>query len=168
MYRTLLDFHKKLEADKVPIMYCLIETNMGWRAYGFKELKGTFDPESAVADGTYNSNSSVFAGSTAIGAIDRAGKVLSFGSFERTISPRTKDVINSMEYRQLQHTQVTLSNHDQYFTKLIPTEPFLTKPLKVFFGFEGDSFTEHLSVFRGVISEIRVEGDNIVLEADER
>lgn len=168
MHRTLIDFHNKLEANKTPIMYCLIETDMGWRAYGFKELKGTFDPVAAIADGTVNSGSSYYAGSTAMGAVDRSGRVLSFGSFERSISARTKDVINSLEYRQLQHTQVMLSNHDHYFTKLLPTEPFISKPMNIYFGFEGDSFSEHLSVFKGTISEIRVEGDSLVLEADER
>lgn len=168
MYRVLIDFHDRINKGEMPIMYALIETDLGWRAYGLKELRGTFDPAGQMADGSANTESSLYAGSTSLGTIDRQGLVLDFGSFERSISAKTRDVLGSLEQKQLQHASITLSNHDHYFTKMFPNEPFLGKPLSIYFGFEGDSWGNHFPVFKGAVSEIDFQSNKIILTADER
>jgi len=103
-----------------------------------------------------------------MGLLDKAGRALSFGAFERTVAPRSKDVLASYSSKQLQHASVTLDNADRYFSRLIPREPFLTKDLDIYCGFEADPFAEHLRLFSGVISEVGIKGSQFMVEADER
>lgn len=167
MYRTTIKFHNRIQRGEKPIIYCLIHTNYGYRAYAEKELAEIFEVGSLLADGSALADGSHTAGE-GMGLMDKQGRVLSFGAFERTVQPRKKDVLASYSTKQLQHASVTLDNADRYFSRLLPREPFLTKSLDIYCGFEADPFHEHLRLFSGVISEVGMKGLQFVLEADER
>jgi hypothetical protein len=145
----------------------MIQTHLGYRAYAEKELTTGFDKLAAIADGTYLADGTIIAGSDSVGVIDKSARVLSFSSFERTIQPQKSDVLTAYSGKQLQHISIELNNTDRYFSRLIPKEPFLGRPVNVYVGFEADPQGEHLSIFRGIISELSVM-PVFTIEADER
>jgi hypothetical protein len=152
---------------EVPISYVVIQTHLGYRAYAEKELKGVFDLLGYAADGSYLADGSVLAGSTSSGIIDKPGRVLGFGSFERTLQPQKDDVLAAYLGKQIQHISLEMDNSDRYFAQLIAKEPFIGRPIKYYVGFEDDSQSEHLSIFSGIISEMSVL-PTLMIEADER
>jgi hypothetical protein len=152
---------------EVPITYLMIQTHMGYRAYAEKELTSIFDTQGNLLDGSFLLDGSVVLGSRSIGVIDKAARVLSFGSFERTIQSQKDDILASYSGKQLQHVSLELDNGDRYFSRLIATEPFLGRPANIYMGFEADPQGDHLSIFRGIISELSVM-PKLTIEADER
>lgn len=144
MYRVPLTLHKALRDGKTPIIYCTIDTGMGKRVYASKELTCTISS-----------------------ALEKSARVLSFGSFERTILPITANVLTAYEGKQQQHCSIQLDNTDRYFSRLIAKEPFLGCTLTIYMGLESDSTTSHVGIFQGVISEISLM-PTMSVEADER
>lgn len=145
MYRTSVDFHKRLMRGEIPTGYIVILTHMGLRVYGEKKLKITFSP---------------------VDAIEQEGRVISFGSFERALQAITSDILASYQSRTLQHMSVQLDNSDDKFSKLIATEPFISRTMKYYVGFEDLSQSEHLVVFSGIITEMQVL-NVLTIDADE-
>ena len=167
MYRIPIDFHDRLTRNEIPIMYIVIETHLGDRAYAEKELAQVFDLAALLADGTYDADGSRLAGSDSLPVIDKAARVLSFGYFERTVQPLRDDLLISYQRKQIQHLSVELDNADRYFSELVPKEPFLSRALNAYVGFEADPQSEHLSIFKGIISELSLLPKMTVI-ADER
>ncbi len=152
---------------EVPITYIMIQTHLGYRAYAEKELTAIFGASGNLLDGSFLLDGSVVLGATSINVIDNAGRVINFGSFERTLQSVKDDVLTSYSSKQLQHASVELDNADSYFSRIIPKEPFLGRPVNIYVGFEADPYNEHLSIFRGIISELSVM-PVMTIEADER
>ena len=140
---------------------------MGYRAYAAKELTEIFDLQGYIADGSVTAGGSITAGAASLGVLEKSGRVLDFGSFERTISPRKDNLLASYEAKQRQHMTVTLDNADRYFARLIAKEPFLGRPIWAYVGFEDEPQVNHQRRFSGVIGEISVL-PRITIEADER
>ena len=86
----------------------------------------------------------------------QSARVLSFGSFERTLQPWRNSVLESYQGKQIQNMEITFDNSDDYFSKLFPTEPFLGRPISTFVGFELESREEHMCLFSGVVTELSV------------
>lgn len=169
MYNTPLQLHKGLQRGEVPTVYLLINTPMGWRGYGAKEIDSGFTEESAhIADGTITADGTYTAGSGDYGLIDLQGRIVSIGRLSRTISPANSNILGAYDNRQLQHISFTLADHDDYFTKLLPTEPFIGREVRVYVGFDYDSHQNHLRIFNGKISDIKVGKTGIDIEAEER
>lgn len=167
MYRIPINFHNRLMCGEIPISYVVIETHLGYRAYAEKELIGVFNPLAYLADGTYLADGSITAGGLSSGVIEKSGRVLSFGSFERTLQPKKDDVMAAYSGKQIQHISLEMDNSDRYFAQLIAKEPFIGRPIKYYVGFEDDPQADHLSIFTGVISEMTVL-PTLTIEADER
>lgn len=166
MYRLPITFHKRLMRGEVPVTYCMIETHMGWRGYAEKELAGGFESVAYIADGSYSADGSIIAGGGSVGSIGKAARVLSFGSFERTIQPKTAEMLISYTRRQLQHISLDLDNADLYFSRLIASEPFLGRPIQIYVGFEAEP-ADHISIFKGIITELS-SLPVMTVEADEK
>lgn len=147
--------------------YCLIHTDLGYRAYAEKELAEIFEIAGLLADGSATANGTNIAGE-GLGLLDKAGRVLSFSAFERTVQPRKKDVLLAYSSKQQQHASVDLDNTDRYFSRIIAREPFLSKLFSIYVGFEADPFNEHIQLFEGIISEINITDTTMTIEADER
>ena len=170
MYRTYINFHKRVQGGDVPIVYVFITTDMGTRAYAEKELGSVFEASieietfdgSWIFDGTYTFGSEYF------GILSKEGRLLSISGFERTIQPRTKDVLNSLTSKQAQYINISLDNTDRGLSKLINKEPFLTKEISVYMGFDDDPFEEHLPLFKGIIMENIVTQKDFQIRAEER
>jgi hypothetical protein len=160
-------FHNRLMRGEVPISYVVIQTHLGYRAYAEKELKGVFSLLGYIADGSYLADGSITAGSASAGIIEKSGRVLNFGSFERTLQSKKDDVLAAYSGKQIQHISMNMDNSDRYFSQLIAKEPFIGRPIKCYVGFENDSQSEHLSIFSGIISEMSVL-PTLMIEADER
>ena len=168
MYRTTINFHKCLERGEKPITYVLIQTALGYRVYAKKEIDKVFDPEAGhYADGTYSADGSITAGSGG-GVIEKSARVLSFGSFERTISPKHDGLSVRYTSKQQQHISVVLNNADRHFSKILGKEPFLGGAMSLYTGFGSLDFYEHLERFEGVISEVKITSGRMVLEAEEQ
>jgi len=167
VYRLSINFHKRLMRGEVPISYAVIETHLGDRAYAEKELRGTFDPGGYLADGSHLADGSITAGGDSSGIIEKAGRVLSFGSFERTLQPKKDDVMIAYTGKQIQHISMEMDNSDRYFSQLIAKEPFIGRPITYYVGFEDDPPSEHLKIFSGRITEMSVL-PVLTIEADER
>lgn len=127
---------------EIPIVYCRIDTHMGSRYYAEKQLP-------------------------IMGGIEQSARLLTAGSFERTINPRTDDLLTAYEGKQIQHISIELDNADRYFSRLIAKEPFIGRPISIFLGFDQDSQSEHISLFKGTVTEMNVL-PVLILEADER
>ncbi len=167
MYRIPITFHNRLMRGEIPITYAMIRTHLGYRAYAEKELTAIFGAAGHLLDGSFLLDGSVILGSTSIDVMDNAGRVLNFGSFERTLQSVKDDVLTALSSKQLQHSSIELDNADGYFSRIIPKEPFLGRPINIYVGFEADLYSEHLSIFRGIISELNVM-PVLTIEADER
>jgi len=167
VYRIPITFHKRLTRGETPVAYCVINTQMGDRVYAEKEMGGTFEVGALLANGSYLADGTSVAGGDTVDAIDKAARVSNFGSFERTIQPRTADVLAAYGGKQLQHISVDLINTDRYFSRLIATEPFLGRPINIYAGFPQDPPSEHISLFQGIISRVTAL-EIMTVEAEER
>jgi len=166
MYRTTIDFHKRLTRGEIPTPYIIIQTHMGYRAYAEKELTTVFDPAAYLLDGSWLLDGSVLLGSGSAGVMEKSARVISFQPFERNLQSLKEDVLASYQSKTLQHLTIDLDNSDHYFSKLIASEPFITRPIVYYLGFESAPFSEHLKRFAGVITEMNVL-PTLTIEADE-
>jgi len=166
MYRISIDFHKRLMKGEVPISYIVIETHMGYRAYAEKELTEIFDILAYLYDGTYLFDGSITYGGESAGVLEKSGRVISFGSFERSLQSMKEDILGSYQSKTLQHISVELDNSDRYFSRLIASEPFIGRPLIYYVGFEALSQSAHLELFSGIITEMTVM-PTLTIEANE-
>jgi len=91
VYRTSIDFHKRITRGEKPVPYIVISTALGYRAYAQKELNRVFEVEGYFADGTYTADGSITAGS-GLGVLEKSARVIDFGLFERSIQPK-KEVL---------------------------------------------------------------------------
>jgi hypothetical protein len=145
MYHIPIATHKRIERGEIPILYTVIATHLGNRVYAKKTITAA-----AIA-----------------GSLGCLPRVLSFGSFERTLSPKKDDLLASYTRKQQQHIAVTLDNADKYFSILLGKEPFLSRPISIFIGFEDEAVANHVTIFKGVISEVSVLSV-LTIEADEK
>lgn len=170
MYRLSIDFHNRLMKGEVPISYIVIETHMGYRAYAEKELTEIFDVLAYLYDGTYHYGTPVIDiilyGAESAGIIEKSGRVISFGSFERNLQSMKDDILGSYQSKTLQHVSIQLDNSDRYFSQLITSEPFIGRPLIYYLGFEALSQSDHLELFSGIITEMTVM-PTLTIEANE-
>lgn len=166
MYRTTIEFHNKLIAGEVPISYIIIQTHMGYRAYAEKELTGVFSVLALLADGSVMADGSETAGGGGAGVIEKSGRVISFGSFDRNLQSIKDDILASYQNKTLQHMSIEMDNSDRYFAQLIASEPFIGRPLMYYLGFESLPQAEHLKIFSGLITEMTVM-PTLIVEANE-
>ena len=167
MYRTSINFHNRLIKGEIPISYIIINTHMGYRAYAEKELTGVFSPSAPdLYDGTYLFDGSIEYDGGSTGLLEKSGRVISFGSFERNLQSLKEDILVSYQSKTLQHMSIELENSDRYFAKLIASEPFVGRPILYYVGFETESQSEHLKIFSGIITEMTVM-PTLTIEANE-
>jgi len=166
VYRITIDFHKRLQRGEIPILFCVIHTALGYRAYAKKELSVVSDMEASILGGSWLLDGSVILGSS-LGFLEKSARLLSVGSFDRTIQPKKQGLLLAYTQKQQQNVSVSLVNVDRYFSRLIVKEPFLTRDLYLYLGFEALPFNQNLEVFKGVIEELAITSDKITLEAVE-
>ena len=167
MLRITKGIHDRLMRGEQPVIYALVETHMGYRAYATKELGKVFDILGHILDGSFELDGSTLLGADSTGMIEKSAKLLDPGSFERTISPIKDDVLTSYQGKQKQHISIQLDNADRYFSQLTAKEPFIGRTLRMYVGFEDESQSVHLRIFTGIISEISML-PIMTIEADER
>lgn len=167
VYRTTINFHKRVMRGEKPVPFVLIHTDMAWRAYAQKTLTKTFDEEQYVANGTYTGDGTITAGAS-IGAVDLQRRILSISSPSRTIRPSSRSISNSYAAKQQASISLTLDDADSYFSKLIALEPFLSKELRSYVGFEALPHWESLRIFQGIITSVMLKQTTIIIQADEQ
>ena len=166
MYRVPINFHKRLMRGESPIPYIVIDTHMGYRAYAEKELAKVFEVAARLADGTYTADGTYLAGGDSAGVIAKDGRVISFGSFERSLQSAKDDILGAYSSKTLQSMTVELDNSDGKLALLIASEPFIGRPVKAYVGFGSDPQSEHLETFSGIITELSVM-QTMTIEANE-
>jgi hypothetical protein len=176
VYRTTIGFHERLQQGKVPVAYLLIETPIGWRVFAEKEIMQVFDSAGAIyLGGTVYlggpapvSDGDDYLGEGYYGIISKAGRVVSWGDFGRSLQPRYSDVVAAFSQKEIQHLSVQMDNSDGYFSRLIAQEPFLGQAVQVYLGFEDLPQTQHIPLFRGAVTELGFDPASMTLEAEER
>ncbi|KKN67746.1 hypothetical protein LCGC14_0458940 [marine sediment metagenome] len=166
MFRVKIDYHKALKKGLKPITYILINTKLGFRIYSFKGISQEFESGPYYADGTYIADGTITAGS-GINIIDKSSKLLSLGRFDRTISPRKRGLLFGFTSKQRQTVSVDLDNEDSYFSKLLGKEPFLGSDFRIFTGFEGVDFYQHVKMLVGIITEVFISSKKLTLRVEE-
>ena len=166
MYRATINFHKRIQRGEIPIFIIVIETDLGQRAYAKKELDLISDIDENLADGSVTADGSHTA-SSGPGFLEKSARLLSFSGSARTIQPKKQGLLLSYTKKQQKHISVTLINTDRYFSKLIAKEPFLTKEIYSYLGFEDLPFNEALEDFRGTIESLAITPEKLMLEAVE-
>lgn len=167
MIRIPIAFHKNLLRGEIPIAYVMIITHLANRIYSDRELKGIFAAAGCLADGTYLADGSILAGAQSTGGVEKSARVLDFGKFERSIVPQTSDLLLAYTGKQIQNNRVVLDNTDNYFTRMIAQEPFLTRELRILIGFEDQPQDDHFPLFAGIITDIEVDENSMTIEAGE-
>jgi hypothetical protein len=145
MYHIPIATYKRIIRGEVPILYMVISTHLGDRVYAKKTITAA-----AIA-----------------GSLGCLARVLSFGSFERTLSPKKDNLFASYTRKQQQHISVALDNADKYFSVLLGKEPFLSRPISIYIGFEDEAVANHIRIFSGVISDVSVLSV-LTIEANEK
>ena len=167
MYRTTIEFHKKLQSGEIPLLYIMITTAMGVRVYAEKDFGSAFSTTLAQkADGTYEAGGAILADGGEGVSLEQSARLLSVGSFDRTIADDSVDVLTAYATKKQQACSITLDNADRYFSRLIAAEPFIGMPINVYIGFFALPRAEHISLFRGRIVEMDVM-PTLLLEAEE-
>jgi len=154
VYRLPITFHKRLMRGEIPTPYVLIETAMGYRAYAERELPGIFEYGGLLADGSVTADGSEVAGSDGIGVLEKSARVLGFDSFTRTLQSEREDILTSFTSKKIESATVELDNADKHFSKMIPKEPFLGRPIWIFVGYPDEPQADHISLFSGTIKEL--------------
>lgn len=154
MYRLPITFHKRLSRGEIPTPYVLISTSMGYRAYAERELPGIFEYGGLIADGSVTADGSEVAGSDGIGVLEKSARVLGFDSFTRTLQSEREDILTSFTSKKIESATVELDNADKHFSKMIPKEPFLGRPIWIYVGFPDEPQANHISLFSGTIKEL--------------
>ncbi len=167
MQKQTLSFYKYLQQGKIPISYALVETNLGWRAFGKKELKEGYTISIYIADGTWIADGTVFAGIGGLEVLEKPGKIIAIGSLTRTLKPQIASLLAMFTSKQLQHITISLDNTDNYFSKLISTEALLSYRLYIYLGFEDLPFITHIKIFSGKSSEVEITDKLIKIKAIE-
>lgn len=167
MLRTSIDFHNALQAGEIPVVYVLIETDKGNHFYSTRELKGPFEKFYFTGNGEVLGNGFI-TGGNGVSAIEKSNRLINTPNLSRTIQPRTRDYINSMTNRQMGAVDITIEDRDHAIAKALPLEPFLTKRLTVYVGFESQDFSKHKLVFDGKISRIEKTPTEVIIAAEER
>lgn len=167
MYRIPKAFLDRVTAGEIPITYYVIMTSKGNRIYSDKDLAGCFDQVYFTAGGSLRADG-LFTAGNGVSALDKSARALSQANVARTIQPKTRDVINSLTNKQLSNLDLTLDNCDYHFSKIIPTEPFLTRLIWAYVGFESGNPADHLRPFQGMIGQVEVTGDQMNLYAEEK
>lgn len=165
--RIPLAFYNNLMIGKAPMVYCIIETHLIQRTYAIHELGGVFSALGLLADGSILADGSALAGSQSVGGGEKAGRVLDFGDFSRTIETISSDLLSSFSLKQKQNISIQMDNTDYYFTKMLAKEPFLSRPIDIYLGYEELPPNDHFRIFHGVISEISIDVSSITFLAEE-
>jgi hypothetical protein len=169
--RTSIDFHRRILRGDFPTVYILIESSMGWRAFAAKGLTNIFsETGSSIADGTHLADGTIIAGSSTYGTLSIGERLISPGSFERTMRPANISNLQSYGARQLQSINIDLDNSEDYCSKIIAKESFLGKELRRYKGFEDHTHAQHLRDFSGIITKIALtsNGNIMSITADEQ
>jgi hypothetical protein len=152
-----------------PTPYCIIQTDLGYRLYGTKEMKEILGMESNIADGTVLMDGSELAGlETGNNILDKAGRILGISGLSKAIQSRKESLLMAYMNKSQQSLQVRMNNADRYFSRIIPKEPFLSKPITALVGFEDRAFAEHLKLMEGIITEVTITPETMTVEAIER
>lgn len=166
MYRVTQAFHNRIYNGEIPSVYAVVVSDTGNHLFGMKPLEGAFITTPLTADGSSFANGLVD-GSGNLCVVEMGDRLINPGILERSIQPRTRDVINSLTNKEKQNIMIELDNHDYSISKQLPKDPWLTKLLKIFVGFESDTLSDQTLLFLGRIYEIEVGKETILLSAQE-
>lgn len=147
MYNLTYDVSQKLDKGQKPSPYVIIKTTMGWRLYSGKQMADDFYPSSSI--------------------IDRQSKLVSISEHERTIQPQKSEVFASFQNKQKHRVNITLSNTDNYFSKLLPFDPFINMIAELWVGFDEMPVADQIPRFAGKIVVINIGPKKIRLSCDE-
>lgn len=150
----------------MPSVYMVVITDRGNHIFADKQLSGCFRAHDLLADSSALANGLVNA-SGDINAIEISDRLINPGILSRSIQPKTRDVINSLTNKEKQNITIEFDNHDYKLSQNIVKDPWLTKIIMVYAGFEADTLAEQVLLFTGRIMELEVQKVNLLVYAEE-
>lgn len=144
----------------------VVATNRGNHIFADKQLAGVFRTMDLSADGSGIANSLVD-GSGNLNAVEISDRLVDPGILSRSIQPKTRDVINSLTNKEKQNIMVEFDNHDYKLSQDIVKDPWLTKILMVYAGFEADTLADQVLLFTGRITEVELNKTSLIAYAEE-
>jgi hypothetical protein len=149
---------ERIEKGIRPTPYVLIETVMGWRVFGGRNVSQMEVLYQDVrADGTYYADGSVLAGYGGLQPLSFDARVISFGNIGRNLKPKTQDLLIGYTGKQKATLSISFDNTDGYFNDMMRIEPILNQTMAVKLGYADDPFDYHISLFTGLINNVRFD-----------
>jgi hypothetical protein len=157
MINVSIEWMNRIDRGEQPTPYIIMETGMGWRAFGGRNLSDMDMGDDNRADGEYYADGEIYAGVNSLKLLSFDARVISFGNINRTLKPKSRDLFIGYNSKEKAEISITLDNKDHYFNDLLKIEPILNKRLQLYLGYEQDPFTEHIPLFNGEISDIQFD-----------
>lgn len=167
MLRLPHNFDTRIQRGEIPSIYVVILTDRGFRVYMQVEPTGVFDDLVWTGSGSFTANGFV-TGGNGTSFIEKSNRLKEIGNIEKMIASRDRDAIDNLGAKERQTITIVLDNSDYHFSKLLPTELFLTKIVLVYIGFDMDDFSDHIFWFQGKITVVNISPPDLIIEAEEK
>ncbi|MDH5664737.1 MAG: hypothetical protein OEY10_00365 [Nitrosopumilus sp.] len=166
MINTSINFHNRVLRGESPEAYIEIKTHMGTRAYAEESVSEDAISVGRLADGTWLADGTVLAGGD-VYMLSRDKRVKQYGRLTDTIAAKQQDLLSAFSSKRQGSFTVTLDNTDLKLSALMASEPFISRPLYLKLGFEDIDASEHIILFRGIITDIQLTQTLVSLTAIE-
>lgn len=166
MRRVSQNFYDRVNRGEQPTVYVVIKTQSGSRAYSQRALPDNFDVPTRLLDGAWTLDGSVSLGSGEYMA-SKDPLVLSYGRSQATLSPKSGELLTGYTSKRQSTFQVVLNNADRTLAQLVASEPFISRPIEVWLGFDDTAYADHQKLWNGEVDEIEISLDSITLNAVE-
>jgi len=167
MLRFGYEFYRRVVTGEQPTIYITVTTHAGIRVFAEKQLNDHFDIASLLLDGSFLLGGSVTLGSMTEYMASKEPLLIAYDNIQRTMAPRKKDLLSGYMSKQQSSFTAVLNNADKALGKLMANEPFITRPLVVYLGYDEIPYSDHVKLFSGVINEIFVDNMSLRLTAVE-
>ena len=175
MYELSQAFHRaRRERNRAPVVLFTLSNAFGVRVYSNRLPAEDVDSLKAApkADGTWLADGSWLAGYNGLPALERAARVLSFGTPRASLLPVRGQFLASLGSSEAATLSVTLSNSPQGppgsvarpFTRLEAVEHLLGARGELTVGYRPEvPLRDYLTLFRGKVAGYSLTPDTVTL-----
>jgi len=99
--------------------------------------------------------------------IDWSARVLSFGTFRKSLSENSNNILQTLSQTEMSSYTLTCDNADEYFTNLLAREELIGQQLLIFQGYFDSSFADLQPLFNGIIQSVEMSTLSIQISANQ-
>lgn len=160
-------FYDNIASGMQPIVYIVIETQIGLRLYSNKQLDDHYEATTLLLDGSWLLDGSMTLGVDSIFYASKDPIIVSYDKLQETLSLKSKDLLTGYTLKKQSSFTVGLNNADRKLGALLAAEPFITRPLRVYIGDDETPSSEHIKLFEGVVDEVNIDVSKLTITAIE-